>query len=48
MNSFGEVQFRRGINESYKCKSKQWLKTEYDEHVLDFCKLPNGKNIVKI
>ena len=46
MNSLYEVQIRIDINESYKCKS--WMKTEYDEIVLDYWKLPNGSNIVKM
>ena len=42
MNSFYGVQIRRDINESYYCKSESWMKTEFDEIVLDYWKLPNG------
>ena len=48
MNSLYGVQIRRGINESYYCKSENWMKTEFDENVLDYWKLPNGDYIVKM
>ena len=48
MNSLYGVQIRRDINESYYCKSETWMKTEIDENVLDYWKLPNGKYIVKM
>ena len=32
MNSLYGVQIRKGIDQSYKCKSQHWLKTEYDEN----------------
>ena len=48
MNSFYGVQIRKDINESYSCKSENWKKTEFDENVLDYWKLPNGKYIVKM
>ena len=48
MNSLYGVQIRRDINESYSCKSKTWMKTEFDENVLDYWKLPNGNYIVKM
>ena len=48
MNNLYGVQIRRDINESYYCKSETWMKTEFDEIVLDFWKLPNGKCIVKM
>ena len=35
MNSLYGVQIRRDINESYYCKSETWMKTEFDENVLD-------------
>ena len=47
MNSFYGFQIRRETNESYKCKSEHWMKTEYDDNVLDHWKLPNGNYIVK-
>ena len=46
MNSFHGVQIRRDINESYYCKSETLLKTEFDENVLNYWKLPNGIYIV--
>ena len=48
MTSLYGVQIRRDINESYYCKSETWLKTEFDENVLDFWRLLNGKYIVKM
>ena len=47
MNSLYGVQIRRDINESYYCKSENWMKTEFDENVLDYWKIPNGNYIVK-
>ena len=48
MNSLYGVQIRKDINESYSCKSETWMKTEFDENVLDYWKLPNGNYIVKM
>ena len=48
MNSLYGVQIRRDINESFSCKSETWMKTEFEEHLLDFWKLPNGNCIVKM
>ena len=48
MNSLYGVQIRKDINESYSCKSETWMKTELDENVLDYWKLPNGNYIVKM
>ena len=47
-NSLYGVQIRRDINESYYCKSENWMKTEFDENILDYWKLPNGNYIVKM
>ena len=47
-NTLHGVQIRRDINESYYCKSETWMKTEFDENVLDYGKLPNGNYIVKM
>ena len=33
MNSLYGVQTCRGTNESYYCKSENWMKTEIDENV---------------
>ena len=48
MNSLYGVQIREDINESYSCKSETWMKTEFDENVLDYWRLPNGNYIVKM
>ena len=48
MNSLYGVQMRKDINESYYCKSETWMKTEFDENILDYWKLPNGNYIVKM
>ena len=48
MNSLFGVQIRKDVNESYSCKSENWMKTEFDENVLDYWKLPNGNYIVKM
>ena len=48
INSLYGVQIRRDINESYYCKSETWIKTEFDENILDYWKLPNGNYIAKI
>ena len=48
MNSLYGVQIRKDYNESYYCKSETWMKTEFDENVLDYWKLPNGNYIVKM
>ena len=48
MNSLYGVQIRKDINESFYCKSENWMKTEFDENVLDYWKLPNGIYIVKM
>ena len=42
MNSLYGVQIRRDISESFFCKSETWMKTEFDENVLDYWRLPNG------
>ena len=47
MNSlYGIQKIRRNIIESYYYKSETWMKTEFDENVLDYWKLPNGKRIM--
>ena len=46
-SSYG-VQKRRHINHSNYCKADHWMKTEYDENVLDYLKLPKGKYFVKM
>ena len=48
MNSLYGVQIRKDINESYHCKSETWMKTDFDENVLDYWRLPNGNYILKV
>ena len=48
MNSLYEVQIRKDINEFDKCKTQHWMETEYDENVLEYWRLTNGKYIVKL
>ena len=48
VNSLYEVQIRKDIDQSYRCKSQHWMKTEYDDNVLDYWRLPNGNYIVKL
>ena len=48
MNSLNGVQIRRDNNESFYCKSLTWMKTKFDENVLDYWKLTNGNYIVKM
>ena len=48
MNSLCGVQIRSYVNESYYCKSETWMKTEFDENVLDYWNLPDGNYLVKM
>ena len=48
MNSLYGVQIRKDIKQSYYCKSETWMKTEFDEIVLDYWKLSKGIYIVKM
>ena len=48
MISLYGVQIRKDFNESYYCKSAKWMKTEFEENVLEFWKLPKRNYIVKI
>ena len=48
MNSLFGVQRRRDINESYYSKSEICMKTEFDENILDYWKLPNDNYFVKM
>ena len=41
MKIFYGVQIRKDNNESYKCKSQNWMETEYNIIVLDYWRLPN-------
>ena len=42
LNSLYGVEIRKYNKESYYCQSEIWMKTEYDENVLDYWKLPKG------
>ena len=48
MNSLYRVRIRKDINEAYYCKPEAWMRTEFDENVLDYWKLPNVNCIVKM
>ena len=48
MKSLYGVQIRRDINESFHCKSESCMKTEFDESVVDYWKLPNRNYNVKM
>ena len=48
MNSLCEVQIHRDIDESFYCKLETWMKTEFDENVLDYWRLPNGSHFVEM
>ena len=48
MNRLYGFQIRKDIDHSYKCKSKHWMETEYDENVLDYWQLANGSFIVTL
>ena len=45
MNSLYGVRINKDINDSKYCKSEQGMKTEYDEIVLEYWHLPNGRFI---
>ena len=48
MNSLYGVQIHKDNNESFYCKSETWMKTEFDDNVLKYWRLPKGNKIVKI
>ena len=48
MNSIYGVQMRRDNNESSECESETWMKTEFDENILDYWKSPKGNCTVKM
>ena len=41
-------RLRKDIEEEYLCKSEHWMKTQFEERVKDYWKLPNGNYIVKL
>ena len=48
MNSFYGVQLRKHIINSYNCKSKTWMKTEYDEKCIRLFEITKWNYIVKL
>ena len=48
MSSLYGVRIQKDTNESFYCISEIWTNTDYDENVLDYWKLSNGKSIVKM
>ena len=48
MNNLFGAQIRKIFNQSNCCKSELWMRTEYDENVLEYWRLPNGYFIVKM
>ena len=46
-NSLYGVHIREDSSEFFKCKSEQWMQSEYDDNVLLYWKLANGTDIVK-
>ena len=47
MNALYGEFLRKDIIESYQCKSEMWMRSEYDERVLEYQKINDGKYIVK-
>ena len=47
VNSLYGFQIRKDFHESYCCKLESWMKTEFDENVLDYWKLPKENYTVK-
>ena len=48
MNSIYGQTIRRDIEDEFSCKTEHWMRTEYDERVKDYWKLPNGNYIVQL
>ena len=48
MNSLYGEQIRKDIGEKFACKSEDWMQTEYDERVKDYCKISGNNYIVKM
>ena len=46
MHSIYGVQIRKDNSELYKCKSQNWIETEYKGKALDYWRLPNGNYVV--
>ena len=48
MNSLYGEQIRRGIEESFECKSEHWMLTKFDERVLNYQKITQGSYIMRM
>ena len=48
MNTLYGEQVRKDIEEKIACKSEAWMKTEYDERVIDYWKISGINYIVKM
>ena len=48
MNALYGEFLRKDFLESYQCKSEMWMQSEFDERVLDYQKINDGKYIVKL
>ena len=48
MNSLYGEKIRKHIDGKFCCKSKNWMRTEYDERVKDSWTLPTRNNFVKL
>ena len=48
MNSLYGIHMCEDKIKFYICKTEHWMKTEFDENVLDYWKLPNGNYIIKL
>ena len=47
-NNLYGVQIRRDLEDYCTCKSEHWTQAEYDEDVLDYWRLPNGRYMVNL
>ena len=48
MHSLSGVHVRKDNIEFIKCKFQTWMEAEYDDNVLEYCRLLNGKYVVEI
>ena len=48
MTSLYCEEIRKDIAEKYQCKTEMWMKSDYDERVLDYQKIMYGNYIVKM
>ena len=42
---YGQLN-RKDTEDEYLCKSKKWMKSDFDDRVKDYPKLPNGSYII--